>query len=516
MKFDIIEYFKKIKSQYKVTFISTLIFGIIAHGMGLFNKYSFSDDIGGGFNGLGATITSGRWMLEIFSKVELLIFGDGHFSMPVFNGLISIIFIAISACLLVSLLEIKNNTLCVVIGGIMVVFPTVTGIFNYMFAAPSYMLSLLMSVYGAYIICKSDKWYLNFIGIILIACSIGVYQAFIPFMLSIFVVYLIKVCSYSDIELNELIRKAIRIFISVILSAVVYFLINKFALSLIDAQLTSYLGIDTMGKESMTDYLYRVAYAYGRFFILDDSKKYYMYYANIKYVHYATLFISFVLAFDILKNKYKENKVLTVFILVLFAIVPLASNFIFVMVDPSNIHGLMMYGQIAPYILLVLLLDNLETESKVFSCLSTITIVILLFINIMYCRFDNQCYLKAEYVQEEAISYFTTLVTRIKSTENYDDELPVSFIFIDGSRIEDKSIYDIENLDYINLIQYDELYYYINNYEWKTFMKRWCGYDPVIVDGSDLQNNEEVKAMACYPDYGSIKVIDDRVVVRFQ
>lgn len=115
MKFDIVESLKKIKIQYKVTFLSTIIFGILSQGMGIFNKFSYSDDIGDLFT-LGATITSGRWMLEVIYRFEKLIFGDGTYSMPVINGFMSIFYIGIAACLIVSLLNIKNNNTCICVG----------------------------------------------------------------------------------------------------------------------------------------------------------------------------------------------------------------------------------------------------------------------------------------------------------------------------------------------------------------------------------------------------------------
>lgn len=517
MKLDLIEVIKKIKVQYKITFLSTIVFGVLSQGMGFFNKFSFHDDIGGGFSTLGATITPGRWMLEILSKLELLVFGDGHFSLPLFNGIISIIYIGIVACLFVSLFEINNKVLCLSVGGILVVFPTITGMFAFMFTVPSYMFSLLIGVYGAYLICKNNNWLKIIIGIILMSCSIGIYQAFIPVLLCTFVIYLIKYCSEHCDDTKEILKKALIILISFIGSMVLYFVINKIALSIIDAQLTTYQGINNMGQDSILDYLYRILYAYGRFFILSDESKYNVYYSNTRYVYYLIMIIVVILMLLLFIKILKTNKLSSFILLTLFGLMPLASNFIFVMVAPENVHALMVYGQVMLFILAIMLFDNDLVEKSIISYLSIVGITLLLLICVMFTRFDNQCYLKAEFNQEEAISYFTTLITRIKSTENYDDELPISFIFIDGSHIVDKSLYTLENLDYIKLYPYDAgLYEYVNNYEWKTFMKRWCGYAPEIVDGTDLENNEEVLSMSCYPDDGSIKVVNNRVVVRFR
>lgn len=517
MKFDFIEKIKKIDNRYKTTFISTVVFGMLSQGMALFNKYSFHDDIGAGFSTFGSTIPSGRWMLELLSKLELLIFGDGHYSLPLINGMVSIIYVGIAACLFVSLFEIKNKTLCVAIGGIMIVFPTVTGMFAFMFTVPSYMLGMLMGVIGSYLICKNYKWIELSIGVLFVSCCIGIYQAFIPVILCTFVIYLIKYCSDNYDDAKEIIKKASFILASFVISMILYFVINKIVLSISKIELTTYQGINNMGQDSLFDYLYRVVYAYGRFFVLSNGSKYNVYYSNTKYVYYLMMIVTTVLFGCLFKKIIKVNKANAIIMLLLFCLIPLASNFIFVMVAPEHVHALMVYGQVMPYILAIMLLDNDGIEENIIKYISKFGIVLLLVLCTMFTRFDNQCYLKTEFTQKETISYFTTLVTRIKIIENYDDELPVSFVFIDGGHIEDKSIYEIDNLSYIKMYPYDAgLYEYINNYEWKTFMKRWCGYNPVIVDGSDLENNDEVKQMACYPDDGSIKVVDNRVVVRFR
>ena len=62
---------KNINILYKITFIFTFIWGIFAHGMALFNKYSFHDDMTNIYYGAGDTVSSGRWMLEIFNRVKI-------------------------------------------------------------------------------------------------------------------------------------------------------------------------------------------------------------------------------------------------------------------------------------------------------------------------------------------------------------------------------------------------------------------------------------------------------------
>ena len=54
----------KFKRSTRVAFLSTLIWGVLAHGMALFNKFSFHDDLEN-FYGVGNTYVLGRWMLGL-------------------------------------------------------------------------------------------------------------------------------------------------------------------------------------------------------------------------------------------------------------------------------------------------------------------------------------------------------------------------------------------------------------------------------------------------------------------
>lgn len=101
--------------KYRIIFFSVIIFGILAHGMILFCKISFHDDICAMFD-VGTTLPSGRWFLEIIKRIQKYIYGSPY-STPVFNGVLSLVFIAISCCIISDLLDIENKINCVALGG---------------------------------------------------------------------------------------------------------------------------------------------------------------------------------------------------------------------------------------------------------------------------------------------------------------------------------------------------------------------------------------------------------------
>ena len=134
---------QNIDKKYKYTFVAVFIAGIMAHGYMFFNKISFHDDVHCLFS-LGSTVELGRWLLEIIRRILNGIVGK--YSMPLWTGMVSLLFIALSASMVIGLLEIKETLHCVLIGMIMVVFPAVTGTFIFMFTAGCYFFGLFLIV----------------------------------------------------------------------------------------------------------------------------------------------------------------------------------------------------------------------------------------------------------------------------------------------------------------------------------------------------------------------------------
>jgi len=46
-------------------------------------------------------------------------------------------------------------------------------------------------------------------------------------------------------------------------------------------------------------------------------------------------------------------------------------------------------------------------------------------------------------------------------------------------------------------------------------MKCWCGYAPTFADAKKYENNYIVQSMPRYPNDGSIKIIDNVIIVKF-
>ena len=160
----------------------------------------------------------------------------------------------------------------------------------------------------------------------------------------------------------------------------------------------------------------------------------------------------------------------------------------------------------------VLIVDDSKTSRRI---LKNILLIFLWFAPFVYIYRDNAAYFKADFLKVQAVTWFTVLESEIKGTEGYRDEMPVVYI---GERgVEDYSLTQMPYFDSITLSGFEQdIADLVNNYAWRAFMERHCGYAPEeIWDREAYEEMDEVKQMSSYPDEGSIKVINDVIVIKF-
>ncbi len=499
-----------ITPQVRAAFFGAVLFGLFCHGTGLTNKLSHQDDIANLF-GFGATVTSGRWMLHVLCWLEGIFFGTGNASLPLFNGLVSILCVALSCALLVSLLKIRSRVYAALAGGLMIAFPVMAVLFSYMFTSHPYMAGLLMTVLAAYLICRETPWWAKALAVGLGAASIGVYQGFIPVLLAVFLAYDILETAPGEKPGSILRRAAVQALCTVGIF-LVYFAVNKVFLWKFQVQLSSYQGIDRMGMMTPHTFLRRVKTAYLLFFLPGRNPGADMYPGTLRHLYRLMLAAGGVLGIRHILRTLRESRLNALLLCVLYALLPLGCNFIYVMTE--EVHGLMVYGQAVAAVLLAALLDRLEQgEFRGRRVLSLAASLVLGTACLMYARFDNQCYLKDTLQQQAAVSYYTTLITRIKSQEGYTPETEIAFV--DDYTDLDPTIYDLEEMSFIRLNLYGHSTTEYIHYYKEFFMQKWCGFQGNWYWRDNPEKWPEVKEMPSYPADGSVRMVRGVLVVKF-
>lgn len=487
-----------------------VLFGFFAHGTGLLNKLSHQDDIANLF-GFGATITSGRWMLHLLSWMEGLLFGTGNTSLPLYNGILSLLCVGAVCALLSDLLKIRNPVYCALMGCLLAAFPTMAALFSYMFTSHPYMIGLVMATAAAYLICRDTPWWAKMIAAALGGASIGVYQAFLPVILSVILIY-----DFMDMKAEEplgaFFRRAGVQILCVAGVMGVYFAANRFFLWKFHLQLSSYQGIDQMGVMSLSTFLERCGKAYALFFRPARNAAEDMYPGTLYDVYYLLMAANLALAVRRVFRTGRTDRLKALLQAVLPALFPLVVNFIYVMSE--EVHGLMVFGAAMPFVLLIAQLDDLERDPfRGRQALSAAATLVLAVTGVMFARYDNQCYLKDTLQQSEAMSYYTTVITRIKSAPGYTPDTEICFVN-DWSQL-DPTIYDLPEMDFIHLNLYSHsTTEYIHLYK-EFFIRTWCGFEANWYWGEDPAEWPEVREMPAYPADGSVQMVRDILIVKF-
>lgn len=511
------KFWKRLKVQQQYAFVSTFIFGIIAHGSGIFNKFSAHDDLRYMFTG-GVTFTSGRWMLYIAEKIKNLIFQDSVYSFPTINGFFTFLCIAVSLCLLIDLFDIHSINFSILLSGILTAVPVVTCMFGYMFTAQFFSLAILFAVLGAYLVLKKERWYFWLTGIVLMTASIGIYQAYIPLILSVFLFAVIMLFAEADTdEKRRLAFKKTGIsLICGISSLVLYYILMKFFLRINGLQLSSYKGMNAADSTPLSVYFSRIIWAYREFFLPTRGAIYDVFPA-VSSVLYQVFVCAGLLLFGICTVRtFRKSAAAGVITLILGLLVPFCVNFIFIMVDRYNCYAMMVYSEAIGFVFFVWMFEKvIRLASPVFKKITQTAVVFGMIVMVfVFCRYDNACYIRAEMLQTQNIRYYASLVTRMQSTTGYDPGMRVAYIGTPYLVRWDPNVPERSELDYINTDPYKRLSQTIDG-PWRNFMEYWFDFKPREVDISTVIDLPEVAEMPQYPAEGSIKVIDDILVVKF-
>lgn len=501
----------------------TFIFGLLAHGILLFNKLSWHDDIVHGYMLLSIhkPIAMGRWFRAFLARVVAWCFGDVNLSLPLFNGAFSIFFIACAAWLVIETFKIEDKRFQAALCGIMVAFPVVTSIFAYMFTAPYYFLALFLSVAGVYIASRGGTWLRVLLASGCICLGLGTYQAFFAVPVSLFVLLIVFDIVDGEFPTVPQLLKRGFYYLGVCVAAMAeYLVLWKVSMALDHYPTTDYEGFSAIGQSKLHNYIHAILRAYRSFFQSYESDFENLFPMKIKYLQWLIVALCLVCAAVLIVRVFRKKKLQGLLLALLLLALPLCLNLIYLMAattPDSTMHTLMFYGQTMLYVFLIGAAQRLRPEGKrAGRALYGVSLFLVLALACSHLYFDNACYLKAQMAQQQTISNLTVLVSQIKSVEGYNDKMPVCLV-VKAKR--DATATVSSWYDDIKIKPYDNYYllmphHFSEGRNLRNTLKNLCGFSPKYVSAAPFKDLEEVQQMPDYPDAGSIRVIDGTIVVK--
>ena len=523
------ETYDDIDKRIKLCFLSAFICGLFAHIYALTNHLYNYDELWHTPTGFGTGVEVGRWALSITVWIQKVLFDD-CFTIPFINGTLTIILYAVAACFVVSALDIKDEFYAIVIGGLMTTFPALTCRMFFMFTTHYYAIGIAMAAAGAWIIAKKKLNILKVtVAIALTVYGMAIYQANFTTAVCILVGNLLVGLITENVELKSAIRKCVNYVLYLGTCMVLFLAGSKIAFSITGKQMETYENLDKMGQLSMEQLIEGLIRCYKTFFKLPIIDVYSMNPNRIVKIAFLICFLVFLYTF-VKVWMMKKEVYMKVLVSLVFAVLPIAVNLIIIMaISSGTMYSIMVYEIVFVFIISIACLEAIRTCNpditaipnkmvidKVGTLLNSVTAVMLVITVITYIWFANGNYLAMEYTNQHDNAYYQTLMTQIKSVDGYHADMPITMIgkpIVDSTYTRQDMIgetFDLAGKGSTN----------INAYSSWNIMTRVLGYDPVNRDSDEeeeyFRELDEVKDMPCYPSSGSIKIIDDTIVIKFQ
>lgn len=520
------------KKEYVYPFMAAVIVGMLTHMFLFVNKLPNADAMTSFYFDQNM-VTSGRWFLTVVCGIS------SYYDLNWVIGVLSILYLAIAAVFVSEFFEVRNLSVRVCIGALLVTFPALTATFAYLYTADGYMLAFLLAVLAVYFTKKYKKGYLA--GMVCLALSVGSYQAYLAVAVVMCLLSLITMCLTNQ-TWKEIWTRGVRYLIMGIGGGALYYIVLKICLALQKQELADYQGINSMGQISLQTLPGMLIDAYydfaaftlkGNIFINNGF--------SLVCVVLLTVVVCVTALFCYLKSKAYKKWYQTLLLLLFTAMIPFGTNIIFFMSSEVTFHLLMRMQWVLFPIYAVALsemcsvmklqqndnvtADKSSEEAKEergrkrcpdFSLiLALVGIVASLGLSYQFMLMDNIAYFNMNERYEKTYAYCVRLVDRIEQTPGYEPGMPIAMI-----GVVDESKYPVTDItgevtSRISGATGDILIY--KGEQYAAFMKHYLNVtiNPIVGDQIiEIYNSPEYREMDSFPAENSIRIVDGVMYIK--
>lgn len=500
----------KITKQDYQTFLAAVIAGLLTHMRVFVQDIPNHDGMDSLFFDQNM-ITSGRWFLRVACGIS------SDYTLPWLIGILCVLYLAVTAVVLQRFFHVRHTYTAIAIAALLVVYPTLTSNFAYIFTADGYMLALLLAVLAVYFVEKSKFGFL--FGAIALGFSMGIYQAYISFTM-ILAVYAVCRIWFFGTEWKEKWSVTGRYIAMGMLGAVIYYGMLQILLKLQQTSLSGYQGI---GEGNAKPLLETIVSIY-KDFIVHTIKGNIMMQKGMLTVAMLVLAALAAVVLGISLWRAGSLRVIWTYVCAAIAVVilPVCFNVILVISPDVTYHSLMRYQWVLIPMIAVVLIDRLGSsalavskQSKAYACVSWAGIAAACIVVCSYAVICNIGYFNLEKKYEKTYAYCLRLLDRMEQTEGYYHGMPVVMIGVVGDHYLPSTDLTDGVTDSLIGIEGDYLFYTAQNY--KNFMEYYFGVKIELVDLEEVPayiSTPEYIELEVFPKQNSMKVVDGVLYIR--
>lgn len=344
----------------------TFIFLFLTH-LPLITKNILSADIllnNVFYNGYSWEISLGRFGLYVVGLLKCFL------TIPHIDILISYFIISISLVILFDLFSFRKKEDIILYILIICLNPITSATLLFNYCSIGYTLAFLCSILSIYVYYKEENKIKKYLfSLILIVVALSMYQAYLSVIVTTFIIYNIKLL----LEKKENFKLSLKYILTLLMGAILYFIIMKISLLVFHVNMSNYSGADKIGLQTLLSIPKKIGLSYKLFYeyyFTDKIVKNIYIKNNILNIFLLILLIIGVV-FKIFKNNLSPKKKVLTLLLVLA--LPIFLNSIIFTINDTKLQLLMS----ASYLLIPLLLITTMPENKM-KYLSIIVIILLL------------------------------------------------------------------------------------------------------------------------------------------
>lgn len=521
MKFDLLAVWnKKIPKHTRICLLTGLIAGWVTHFYMLTHKLVNWDDANN-MSAYGSGDYLGRWFLKYIHPL------GGIHSIPAVHGVLFILLIAVSACLILEIAGIQSTTGAVLVPIVLMTFPSMASTMTFMFMAHTSGMGILMVCLAVYLLRKYQYGAIP-CGVLLV-CVLGTYQSYISFAITLMLMGMINDLIHNEKDFKEVFKEGILCVVVLGVSVAFYMWLSHVIYPNLDNE--TYGGVGNMGQIALVQVPVLIARCYKRFLEFFLWKPFAFMTGTKQAANIGVSVLAVVLFITIvIKKKLYKNVLNFVLLLVVCGFVPLAAAFIYFMAPEVDYSMLMLYSYALVYVLVLALLEYclkewgsalLMDKAKKYVCylLTAVTIATVLLSCYTDYLLTNKAYLRTDLATQRVASYFNRVIGFAEATEGFaaGDELTIlgEFYYKDNPSSVEIDVLDAEDLRTLDGVALENGL--ITSGVRDNFIKLFVGYETAsLSDGEkkEIMETDAYKEMSVYPSQGSVEKIHGVWVVK--
>lgn len=427
--------------------------------------------------------------------------------------LICLLFLSLSTIIIIKTFKIKNKILIFLLSTLIAVAPQFTETYMFIYCADAYCLAFLLATLAVFFLEKAKNkkiYYVLSCICTIIVCSL--YQAYLGVLIGETIILLIYQL-LNNKEIKEILIKFFKYMLTIFIGILLYYITLKIIISTMDISLASYKGANSLGINTILSLPNTILQTYKDFFkffftneIINNS-----YYKRIK-INAIIFAISFIgLIFILIKNEYNKKGIRILLLSLLIAIYPIGIAIMNIIAPTTTINLVTGPGLITTIILVILIYKKLN-DSVFENLIKYVLIITMLILMLTFILENTYTYMDR---QQTYINYYTIsndIYSKVVELDEYSNDK--KWMFSDVIRF-----YASDREKTNGFISNDNETW--DNYNGTTqnisYFEKYLGIKINICskeEYDEIVKTESFKDMPIYPNKGSIKIINDVIVIK--